>query len=173
MATLNEVMAELEAGGSAQTRKTYSRHGITEPMFGVSYALLGKLQKKIKRDHALALQLWATGNHDARVLAIMIADPQAATSDQLDQWIADSNNYGLTDAIAGYAAQTPLALEKLKQWTQADGLRRTASGLKRRAGAFWAASPAAIPRCRMTSSSRTWTTSKPTFTRPRIASGTT
>lgn len=121
MATLNEVMAELEAGGSAQTRKTYSRHGITEPMFGVSYALLGKLQKKIKRDHALALQLWATGNHDARILAIMIADPQAATSAQLDQWIADSNNYGLTDAIAGYVAQTPLALEKLKQWTQADG----------------------------------------------------
>jgi 3-methyladenine DNA glycosylase AlkD len=121
MATLADVMAELEAGGSAQTRKTYGRHGVTEPMFGVSYALLGKLKKKIKRDHALAQALWATGNHDARILALMIADPKAATSALLDQWIADSNNYGLTDAIAGYAAETPLARDKILQWTQADG----------------------------------------------------
>jgi 3-methyladenine DNA glycosylase AlkD len=121
MATLVEVMAELEAGGSAQTRKTYARHGATEPMFGVSYALLGKLQKKLKKDHALALQLWATGNHDARTLALMIADPAAATSALLDQWIADMRDYGLTDALAAYAARTPFVREKLEQWTQADG----------------------------------------------------
>ena len=38
-------------------------------MFGVSYAALGKLKRKIKVDHELAEKLWATGNHDARIAA--------------------------------------------------------------------------------------------------------
>ncbi|MSR01503.1 MAG: hypothetical protein EXR94_02000 [Gemmatimonadetes bacterium] len=67
--TLDDVLAQLEKAGSAQTRKTYGRHGITSPMFGVSYAVLGKLVKTIKVDQALAEALWATGNHDARILA--------------------------------------------------------------------------------------------------------
>jgi len=61
--------------GTAQNRKVYARHGVGEDMYGVSYSNLGKLRKSIKRHHALAEQLWATGNHDARVLATMIADP--------------------------------------------------------------------------------------------------
>jgi 3-methyladenine DNA glycosylase AlkD len=128
MASCAEIMAELEAGGSPQTRKTYGRHGITEPMFGVSYALLGKLKKKIKRDHALALELWPTGNHDARVLAIMIADPAAATSAQLDQWMADCHYTALADALSGYAAQTRFAREKMEQWIQADDEWTEAAG---------------------------------------------
>jgi 3-methyladenine DNA glycosylase AlkD len=47
-------------------------------MFGVSYAALGKLKKQIKQEHALAEALWETGNHDARVLATMVADPRKA-----------------------------------------------------------------------------------------------
>ena len=44
-------------------------------MFGVSFATLGAMTKRIKRDHPLALQLWSTGNLDARVFATMIVDP--------------------------------------------------------------------------------------------------
>ena len=46
--TRTEVMKELKANGSAQTRKTYRRHGLTGDMFGVSYAVLGKMKRKIK-----------------------------------------------------------------------------------------------------------------------------
>jgi len=59
--TKAEVMAQLKAMGTAQNRKVCSRHGMSGPMFGVSYANLGKLQKKIKVDHDLAEKLWATG----------------------------------------------------------------------------------------------------------------
>lgn len=82
--TLPQALQQLEAAGSAQTRKTYSRHGIGPKMFGVSYAVLGQLTRQIKRDHALALGLWASGNHDARVLATMIADPLQADAALLD-----------------------------------------------------------------------------------------
>jgi 3-methyladenine DNA glycosylase AlkD len=63
--TLVETMAALERAGSAQTRKTYARHGAAEPMFGVSFATLKTMRKRIGVDHQLALALWETGNFDA------------------------------------------------------------------------------------------------------------
>ena len=71
------VMAQLAAAGTAQNRKVYARHGAAEPMFGVSYAELGRIAKPIKTNHALAVELWDSGNHDARVLALRVADPAA------------------------------------------------------------------------------------------------
>ena len=76
---LDEVMSELESMGTAQNRKVYPRHGARFPMFGVSFANLGKLQKRIRRDHELAEQLWETGNHDAQMLACRIAAPASIT----------------------------------------------------------------------------------------------
>ncbi|HBY07660.1 MAG TPA: DNA alkylation repair protein, partial [Chloroflexi bacterium] len=69
----DETMQALETMGTAQNRKIYARHGVGENMFGVSVANLKTLKKQIKKDHTLALQLWSSGNHDARYLATMIA----------------------------------------------------------------------------------------------------
>lgn len=126
--TLDSVMAELRSAGSEQTRKTYARHGITGDVFGVSYATLGKLTKAIKRDHALALDLWKTGNHDARILATMIADPAQMKPAELDRWIADSPNHALADAAAGVAAKSPQGLDRAAKW------RSSSKELVKRAG---------------------------------------
>lgn len=104
--TLDETMARLEVAGSEQTRKTYRRHGIMGPLFGVSCAAQKPITKAIGRDHALAKALWATGNYDARVLATTVADPKRVTDDELDEWVSVLDNYGLTDAVAAMAAQT-------------------------------------------------------------------
>ena len=114
--TLPEIMRQLESLGTEQARKTYRRHGAGENVFGVSFAHLGALKKKIKTDHALACQLWATGNFDACNLATMIADPAAATSAELDAWAKDVDNYCLADLLARFAATTPLAAKKRVQW---------------------------------------------------------
>src|SRR5689334_20202562 len=53
MTTDTEVLAQLEAFGTEKTRKTYARHGIGANQYGVSYADLGKLKKKIKMDNDL------------------------------------------------------------------------------------------------------------------------
>ena len=111
-----EVMKELEKLGTAQNRKVYARHGVGEQMFGVSYANQGKLQKKLKTDHALALQLWDSGIHDARVLATMIADPAALTSRVLDEWSKALDNYVLTDAFSKMAGQSQYAEQKMRKW---------------------------------------------------------
>lgn len=118
--TLEQAVAQLEQSGSEQTRKTYGRHGIVMPMFGVSYAALGKLKKQIKRDQALAEGLWATGNHDARVLALMIADPARTTPDLLQTWVHELTNYVITDAFSAFAAQVSTIRPLAEAWIDAD-----------------------------------------------------
>lgn len=111
-----EVMRQLEAAGSEQTRKTYRRHGVINELFGVSYATLYGLQKKLQVNQALARQLWATGNHDAQVLATLIADPQQITAKELETWAKEVNSNPLSDAFAKIASQTPLAQKLFEKW---------------------------------------------------------
>ena len=118
--TLDDVMMTLVAAGSEQTRKTYTRHGIKGAMFGVSYAVLEKLRKKIKCDQVLAAELWATGNHDAQILATMIADPAQCTAVLLEEWAKVLDNYALTDALGKLVAQTPAAHKLMTRWMQSD-----------------------------------------------------
>lgn len=114
--TYAEVMRRLKAAGTAQNRKIYARHGVTGALFGVSYAELGKLQRVIKTDHALAQELWASGNHDARVLAAKVADPQRATASLLDSWVKDVENYPLSDALAALAGSSGCARKRAEKW---------------------------------------------------------
>lgn len=116
---LTEAMGELEAAGSEQTRKTYRRHGISGPMFGVSYAVLNKMRKAIKKDQALALQLWETGNHDARILATMIADPKQFDEKLALRWAADITNHTLADAFSGMVHNAPGAQALMERWVNA------------------------------------------------------
>lgn len=113
-----ELLRELEALGSEQTRKTYQRHGVGDKMFGVSYAHLGKLHKKIKVDHELANKLWTSGIHDAQILAAMIADPAQLTAKEIDTWARSVSNYMLSDALAGLVSKTRFATEKAEKWTR-------------------------------------------------------
>jgi len=113
-----EVLKELKALGTAQNRKVYARHGIGTEMYGVSYANLTKLKKKIKCDHDLALSLWASGNFDARVLATMITDQSRLKSTELETWSKDLTNYGLMDAFAALVKQTPHVQKKMEKWTK-------------------------------------------------------
>ncbi len=118
--TKTQALAALEEHGTAQNRKIYRRHGVAGDQFGVSYANLKALKKQIKTDHALARQLWATGNHDARIFATFIADPKQADEVLLDAWVEELDSYPVTDALTGYVAKTPLALAKMQAWMQAD-----------------------------------------------------
>lgn len=113
-------MAELERRGSERTRKTYHRHGVLGDQFGVSYADLKQLKKAIKVDPALAGSLWATGNHDARILATMIADPKTMPRAVLESWSHDLDNDVLAGALAGVVACSAHARELMETWVESD-----------------------------------------------------
>ena len=113
---LDEVMRALEKAGTAQTRKTWARHGAPEPMFGVSFAELGKLVKETDGDHELALGLWKTANADARQLAVMIEDSSKTTEAQIDDWLRDVVWTMTADAFSGLVAETPVGRKKADAW---------------------------------------------------------
>ncbi len=132
--TLKQTLAALKAAGTAQTRKIYGNHGVRSEMYGVSYAELGKLKKRIKQDHDLALGLWVGGNHDARVLACMVADVDAFTSRELDAMARELDDYVLTDAFSSMVARGKHRLRKAEacskrkgEWVGAAGWNLVAS----------------------------------------------
>lgn len=123
-----EVMAQLEAVGTAQNRKVYARHGAAEPLFGVSYAALNKIAKPIKADHGLALELWDSGNHDARVLALRVADPGEIGELLANRWLADVDNYILAEGLGGFCAQSPAARSLSDAWRDSPAEWTAATG---------------------------------------------
>jgi 3-methyladenine DNA glycosylase AlkD len=117
--SLAETMSALEKAGAEQTRKTYRRHGAPEPMFGVSFATLKTMMKRIGVDHELALALWDTGNFDARNLAVKIVDPARMTSADLDRWARSPMARMCSGYLGALTAEGPHAAAKAAQWLAA------------------------------------------------------
>lgn len=118
---LAEVMKFLESKGSEQTKKVLKRHGATEPFHGVKIADLKLLQKKIKTDHTMALELYQTGNSDAMYLAALIADPAKFTPDVLNEWAEQATWYMISDyTVAWMAAESPFGVKLAKEWIQSN-----------------------------------------------------
>lgn len=114
--SFQEAMSALEKAGSAQTRKTYARHGVPEPMFGVSFATLKTLVKRIKVDQELAEALWDTSNFDARNLAVKIADPTGISARELDRWAATPTARMCGGYVAYLTAEGPHGPKKAEKW---------------------------------------------------------
>jgi 3-methyladenine DNA glycosylase AlkD len=117
--TFEQAIDGLEKAGTAQNRKVYARHGVGSNQFGVSFANLRALAKRVKTDQALADKLWSTGNHDARVLATLVADSSAISSGTLDQWARALDNYVIADLFSGLAGRTRFARQKAEKWIEA------------------------------------------------------
>ena len=113
----DKILDELKNLGTAQNRKIYRRHGVGEKQYGVSFANLKNLAKKIKTDNQLAPQLWQSGIHDARILATMIVDPNEMEEDLLELWVNDLDNYVVTDSFSSMVSNTPYAQSKMEAWT--------------------------------------------------------
>lgn len=116
--TAKKLMAELKKLGKESHRKTFIRHGAPEDaIFGVPIADLKPIQKRIKKDYQLALDLFATGNADAQYLAGLIADESRMTRTDLNRWAREAawamiGNY----SVAGTAADSPHALALGTKW---------------------------------------------------------
>lgn len=104
---LDQAMAELQSMGSVKNRKVFAHHGIREPMFGVSLKNVRALAKQIRRDNFLARNLWETENHDARMLATMIADPKTLSVHSLGDWVTEADNYIVCASVADFAVRAP------------------------------------------------------------------
>lgn len=117
--TVEAVLAELKAAGSEENRAGMKRFGIqVDRAFGVPMAFLRPLSKKIGKNPTLAVALWATGIHEARILAGLIADPKDLPPEQMDAWAADFNSWDLCDQVSDTFAATDYAVKKIRHYAE-------------------------------------------------------
>ena len=117
-----EILAELRSMGSEKDRAGMARYGINvENAFGVSIYELRRIAKRLGTDHALALSLWATGNHEARLLACFVDDPAAVSESQFESWARDFDSWDICDqATTSLFDLTKHAWPKAVEWARRD-----------------------------------------------------
>ena len=83
------ILTRLRRLGNSKNVVGMMRFGINPSgTLGISVVDLRKLARDLGTDHALAQRLWASGIHEARILASFIDDPRLVTAAQMDRWVA-------------------------------------------------------------------------------------
>jgi 3-methyladenine DNA glycosylase AlkD len=117
MMTAEGILKDLAKLGNEGIKKTLMRHGAREPFFGVKIEDLKKLQKAIKKDYTLALELFESGISDAMYLAGLIADETRMTKDDLQRWVKKAYWTMLSDyTVAWVAAESSHGFELAREW---------------------------------------------------------
>ena len=112
------ILEELRALGSDVNRAGMARFAIkADDAFGVPLPAIRRLAKRYKREHELAADLWATGNHEARLLAAFIDDPTKVTRAQMEAWALDFDSWDICDqATCDLFYRTADAWEIAVEW---------------------------------------------------------
>src|SRR5262249_46776313 len=119
--TAIEIVSRLEPLGAASYKKVLFNHGVREPVLGVKIEELKKVQKAVKKDHALALALYDTGIYDAQYLAGLIADETKITATELRHWLATGNCSAIcATTVAWVAAESPHGRELALDWIESE-----------------------------------------------------
>src|SRR5438093_10535546 len=102
--TAQEIVQEIKPLGKDSYKKVLLNHGIQEPVFGVKIEDMKKIQKRIKKDYELALDLYDTGIYDAMYLAGLIADDAKMTKGDLERWVERAKGGGLEGSTVPWVA---------------------------------------------------------------------
>ena len=114
--TAKAILEEIKPLGRESYKKVLLNHGAQEPCFGVKIEDLKKIQKRIKKDHELALKLYDTGISDAMYLAALIAEPARMKKADLQRW-AKKSTWGMLSeyTVAWVAAESRFGAELARE----------------------------------------------------------
>lgn len=129
-----EILKKFKSLGSQKNIDGMARFGIKPKakVFGVPVPEARKLAKQIKKNHKLALELFDSGFHEARLLATMIAIPEEITERQFEKWVKLFDSWDIVDqACMNLFCKSKIAVKKIPELAKADGEfeRRTAFSL--------------------------------------------
>jgi 3-methyladenine DNA glycosylase AlkD len=139
MMNTKEILTELQKLGKDSIKKVLLNHGAREPFYGVKVEDLKKIQKKIKVDYQLALELYDTGVSDAMYLAGLIADDARMTKKDLQHWVEKAYWYMLSEYTVPWVASGNAAGHEM-------ALKWINSGKENVAAAGWATYSCLISR---------------------------
>lgn len=125
-----EVITELRRLGTRENVEGMARFGIrAADVFGVSKPKLDGIAKRLGKNHELGLALWATGNHDAKILAGMICEPKKVTGARMENWVRNFDNWDTCDGTCCH-----LFVFAAPAWAKAVSWTRRKEEFQKRAG---------------------------------------
>ncbi len=116
--TAKEIVEELRGLGTPSVKKVLLNHGVPEPLFGVKIGDMKQIQKRIKKDYQLALDLYDTGIYDAMYLAGLIADDAQMTKRDLNRWVKKAQGGLESFTVPWVAAGSPHGNELALEWIE-------------------------------------------------------
>lgn len=124
--TAEEIIKKLESLENSANIAGMARFGIvTKKAFGVSAPVLKQIAKDVKKQttdrHKLALELWETEIHEARIIAYLIDNPKEVTESQMDDWVKDFDNWAICDGTCGHLfCRSEFAYKKVLEWSESE-----------------------------------------------------
>jgi 3-methyladenine DNA glycosylase AlkD len=119
MKTIKEVLLAINKLKNPEGQKRQEYFGIGNiDSCGLTQPQIKSIAKQAGKNHALALELWKTGVHEAKHIAVMIADKNLVTEKLMDKWLKDFNSWDMVDGCCGTLFdKTPFAYDKAKEWS--------------------------------------------------------
>jgi 3-methyladenine DNA glycosylase AlkD len=116
----SEIMAWMEGKRSEKDRAGMARFGInTERAYGISVADLRKLASSIPKNHELAMELWDSGIHEARILSSMVDEADKVSQEQMEKQALAFDSWDLCDQVCmNLFCETPFARKKAQEWSK-------------------------------------------------------
>lgn len=119
--TLKETLAQLKSLGDPKVVKHNQKWGAGDNQFGVKMGDIRKIAAKIKSDDKLATALWATGNLEARLLAILLIKPKSLSRADLDRMVREGDCAQVADWLTSYIVKKHAEKESLREgWMDDD-----------------------------------------------------
>ncbi len=112
-----EIINHLFTLSDEEKKEKMKRFGIDiSTSLGIPVSELRAFARKIGKNHALAIELWDTMIHEARMLAALIDIPKEVTEEQMERWVLDFNSWDLCDHCCyNLFDKTSFAHEKISE----------------------------------------------------------
>lgn len=116
----NEVIARLQSQANPANVAGMARFGISpRNTLGISIPILRRLAKEMGKDHILAQELWASGIHEARILAAFIDEPRSVSEGQMEDWVNAFDSWDVCDQVcSNLFDRTAFAYQKAEEWAR-------------------------------------------------------
>jgi 3-methyladenine DNA glycosylase AlkD len=122
MSKADDLIRHLKSISNPDDVEGMARFGVGgKNTLGIRIPILRGIAKEHRRDHELAVALWTSGIHEARILASMIADPKQVTEDLMEAWVMDFDSWDVCDQVCmNLFDKHPLAYKKAVAWSRRD-----------------------------------------------------
>lgn len=118
--TAEAILNELRSLANPINVEGMAKFGINpQYALGISVPALREIAKEYRKNHSLALELWDSGIHEARLLASFIDDPAQVSEQQMERWVKDFNSWDICDQCCmNLFDKTKFAYQKVVEWSE-------------------------------------------------------